>query len=204
MSEVSTAVDGRVRRVVQLVVACAVLGVGVALLLDARLGSDGYSMMINGLSLAGKVEFLLVNVVVGVALVAMAWVRGRKPGLGTITQPVVVGAVVSALLPILPSPESWAARSAEFALAFVVLAIGVAGYLAADLGAGPTEVAALAWDPPVPFQWSYTVVQVSGALIGWLCGATFGAGTFIVVLGIGACVDRLIPLFQGAARPRLD
>jgi uncharacterized membrane protein YczE len=191
----------RVRRVAQLVVSCAVLGVGVALLLDARLGSDGYSMMINGLSLAGDVEFLLVNVVVGVALVAMAWVRGRKPGLGTITQPVVVGAVVSALLPVLPSPESWTARSAEFALAFVVLAAGVAGYLAADLGAGPTEGAALAWDPPVPFKWSYTVVQVAGATTGWLCGATFGVGTFIVVLGIGPCVDRLIPLFQAAPRP---
>ncbi|WP_154402648.1 YczE/YyaS/YitT family protein [Nocardioides speluncae] len=194
--------DGRVRRVVQLVLSCAALGVGVALLLDARLGSDGYSMMINGLSLAGDVEFLLVNVVVGVALVAMAWVRGRKPGLGTITQPVVVGAVVSALLPVLPTPESWTARSVEFALAFVVLAIGVAGYLAADLGAGPTEVAALAWDPPVPFRWSYTVVQVVGALIGWLCGATFGIGTFVVVLGLGWCVDRLIPLFPATLPTR--
>ena len=36
----------------QLVLACGVLGVGVALLLDAALGSDGYSSLVSGLTLA--------------------------------------------------------------------------------------------------------------------------------------------------------
>ena len=186
--------DRAVRRVVQLVVSCVVLGAGVALLLDARLGSDGYSMLINGLSITTGVEFGVVNVVVGVVFVGMAWLRGRTPGLGTVVQPVVVGFVVSALLPVLPTPDSLGARSGELALAFVLLILGVAGYLAADLGAGPTEVAALAWDPPVPFRWSYSAVQFLGGLIGWLCGADFGVGTIIVVVLIGPCVARLIPL----------
>ncbi len=186
--------DRAVRRVVQLVVSCVVLGAGVALLLDARLGSDGYSMLINGLSITTGVEFGVVNVVVGVVFVGLAWLRGRTPGLGTVVQPVVVGFVVSALLPVLPTPDSLGARSGELALAFVLLILGVAGYLAADLGAGPTEVAALAWDPPVPFRWSYSAVQFLGGLIGWLCGADFGVGTIIVVVLIGPCVARLIPL----------
>ena len=186
--------DQAVRRVVQLFVSCVVLGAGVALLLDARLGSDGYSMLINGLSITTGVEFGVVNVVVGVIFVGMAWLRGRTPGLGTVVQPVVVGFVVSALLPILPTPDSLGARSGELALAFVLLILGVAGYLASELGAGPTEVAALAWDPPVPFRWSYSAVQFLGGLTGWLCGADFGVGTIIVVVLIGPCVARLIPL----------
>ena len=159
--------DQGVRRTVQLVLSCVVLGAGVALLLDARLGSDGYSMLINGLSLTSDVEFVVVNVVVGVVFVGLAWLRGRQPGLGTVTQPVVVGFVVSALLPLLPTPGSMAPRFVELGLAFVLLILGVAGYLAADLGAGPTEVAALAWDPPVPFRWSYSAVQFS---VAWSAG----------------------------------
>jgi uncharacterized membrane protein YczE len=186
--------DRPVRRVVQLVLACVVLGTGVALLLDARLGSDGYSTFVNGLSLTFGVEFGVVNVVVGVVFVGLAWLRGRTPGLGTLVQPVVVGYVVSALLPVLPTPEPLGARCGELLLAFVLLVLGVAGYLAADLGAGPTEVAALAWDPPVPFRWSYSAVQFVGALVGWSCGADIGVGTLMVVLLIGPCVDRLIPL----------
>lgn len=182
------------RRLVQLVVSCVVLGAGVSLLLDARLGSDGYSTLVNGLSLATGAEFAVVNLVVGALLVAMAWLRGRRPGLGTVVQLVVVGVTVSVVLPLLPEPASWAGRGAELALAFVVLCLGVAGYLAADLGAGPAEAAALAWDPPVTFRWGYTLLQATGMLVGWLCGASIGIGTLAVVLFIGWTVDRLIPV----------
>jgi uncharacterized membrane protein YczE len=79
---------------------------------------------------------------------------------------------------------------------FLVLAVGVAGYLATDLGAGPAEAAALAWDPPLRFRWSYSAVQVSMAAVGWACGAALGVGTVIVVLLIGPVVDRLLPVLR--------
>ncbi|MEO5853005.1 MAG: hypothetical protein ABIQ15_10880 [Nocardioides sp.] len=184
------------QRVVRLVLSCVVLGLGVSLLLDARLGSDGYSMFVNGLSIAGGWEFGIVNVLVGLALVLMAWARGRRPGLGTLVQPVVVGVVVGAVLPALPEPESLGLRWAELLVGFVMLAVGVAGYLAVDVGAGPAEAAALAWDPPVPFRWSYSLVQVTMAAVGWACGATLGVGTLLVVLLIGPVVDRLLPVLR--------
>ncbi len=191
------------RRAIQLVLACVVLGVGVALLLDAALGSDGYAALVNGLSIATGSPFWIVNIVVGVTLIAAAWLRGRTPGAGTLVQPVVVGITVSLVAPLLPMPADPIARWAELALAFVLLSAGVAGYLAAELGAGPFEGAALAWDPPVPFRWSYTAVQVGGALIGWLLGAAIGPGTVLVVLLIGPVVDwwRRAVFARGAPPP---
>ena len=183
-------------RVAQLLLSCAVLGAGVALLLDARLGSDGYSMLVNGISLSTGVAFWIVNTVLGAILVAMAWLRGRRPGLGTIAQPVVVGVVVSLLLPRLPAPTSMPLRWVELLAGFAVLCVGVAGYLAADLGAGPTEAAALAWDPPLAFRWSYSGVQLVGAVAGFALGASLGVGTVLVVLLIGPVVDRLLPQFR--------
>ena len=191
----------RPARVLQLVVSCAVLGIGVALLLDARLGSDGYSMFVHGLVLTSGAGFWLVNTVVGLVLVAMGWLRGRRPGLGTVTQPVVVGVVVTLTLPLMPTPASLPLRWLELLAGVAVLCVGVAGYLAVDLGAGPTEVAALAWDPPVPFRWSYSAVQVVGAASGWLMGASLGLGTVLVVLLIGPVVDRLMPLLGKPSDP---
>lgn len=176
-------------RVTQLVVSCFVLGVGITLLLDAALGSDGYSTMINGLHLALDQPFWLVNLVVAVVFVALAWVRGLTPGLGTIVQPVIVGFTVSALTPLAPEPTELGWRYVELLVAFPILCIGVAGYLASHLGAGPTEAAALAWDPPLRFKWSYSILQISGALIGWALGAAVGVGTFLVVLLVGPVVD---------------
>lgn len=95
-------------RMTQLIVSCIVLGIGVALLLLAALGSDGYSTFVNGISIALAVPFLAVNVVLGVILVALAWFRGLIPGLGTVVQPVVVGATVSALMfGGRPRPRRW-------------------------------------------------------------------------------------------------
>jgi uncharacterized membrane protein YczE len=177
-----------IRRLIQLVTSCVVLGVGVALLLDAGLGSDGYATLINGLTIALKVPFWTVNVAVGLALIAMAWARGTGPGLGTLVQPVIVGSTVSIALEMLPTHTSFLIRIAELGVAFILVAIGVAGYLSSDLGAGPTEAAALAWDPPVAFKWTYTIVQASGALIGFALGAAVGPGTFLVALLIGPVV----------------
>jgi len=188
-----------IRSVVQLFVACGVLGVGVAMLLTAALGSDGYSTMINGISIASGLPFVVVNVVVGAALVAMAWLRGKRPGLGTIVQPVVVGWVISGLLAVVEPPSGLVARLALMLAALPVLTIGVAGYLGSGTGAGPTEAAALAWDPPVPFRWSYSILQGGGALLGWALGAAIGPGTVLVIFLLGPAVDALarrVPLFN--------
>ncbi len=82
----------------------------------------------------------------------------------------------------------------------MVVCVGVAGYLSADLGAGPAEGAALAFDPPVPFRWSYSVVQVVGAVSGWALGASLGPGTVLVVLLVGPVVDRLLALLRRRRR----
>jgi uncharacterized protein len=183
-------------RVAQLVVACVVLGIGVSMLLLAALGSDGYSTLVNGLSLSLDLSFVIVNCALGVVLVAMAWWRGLRPGVGTILQPVLVGAVVSIGLAAFEEPEPIVVRAALLLLAFPVLAVGVAGYLASGTGAGPTEASALAFDPPVPFRWSYSVVQCGGALIGWMLGAAIGPGTIVVILLLGPAVDLLSDHFR--------
>jgi len=179
------------RAVTKLLVSCVVLGVGVAMLLEAALGSDGYSTLVNGFALAFDSAFWLVNCVVGVVLVVMAWTRGVRPGIGTVVQPVLVGLTVSVAMAVIDDPDATNWRVLLLVVAFPVLAIGVAGYLASNTGAGPTEAAALAWDPPLPFRWSYSLVQGGGALVGWLLGAAVGPGTLLVIVLLGPAVDLL-------------
>ncbi|MEO5833216.1 MAG: hypothetical protein ABJA16_01625 [Nakamurella sp.] len=185
-------------RVVQLVVSCTVLGLGVALLLTPALGSDGFSTMVNGFSLALHVPFLLVNVVVGVVLVLLAWAKGQQPALGTVVQPVITGTVVTYALELLTRPVELPLRLGMLLTGFVVVAVGVAGYLGSDTGAGPAEALSTAYDPPVPFRWSYSVFQGASAVLGWLLGAAVGVGTVLVVLLLGPAVDLI-----GRVSPRL-
>lgn len=183
----------------QLVLACTVLGVGVAFLLEASLGSDGYSTLVSGLTLVTGRPFWQLNVLVGAAFIALAWLRGTRPGPGTIVQWFLVGFVISGVMAVVPDVTSLLGRSAMLLAALVLITVGVAGYLASATGAGPAEAMALAWDPPIPFRWSYNLVQASGALVGWLLGAAVGPGTVLVFLLLGPAVD----LFRRAF-PRLE
>jgi uncharacterized membrane protein YczE len=168
---------------------CVVLGLGVALFLTADLGSDGYSTLVNGIAIRTGMAFWVANLLVGVTLVALAAARRVRPGLGTVVQVVLVGVTVSVLLDLLGTPAALLLRVLLMGAAFPVLAVGIAVYLGSHSGAGPAEAAALAWDPPIRFRWSYSAVQGGGALIGWLLGATIGLGTLAVIVLLGPAVD---------------
>lgn len=193
-------------RLALLLLGCVVLGGGVALLLTADLGSDGYSTLVNGVALSLDISFWTANLIIGVLFVVAAAARRVYPGLGTVVQVVVVGLTVSLLLDVMATPDGLPARIVLLAVAFPVLAWGIAAYLGSHTGAGPTEAAALAWDPPVPFKWSYSLVQGGGALAGWLLGATIGLGTIAVIVLLGPLIDlasRLsrLDVHQGAPAP---
>lgn len=186
-------------RYVQLVLACAVLGAGVAFLLEAEMGSDGYSSLVSGLVVATGLPFWVLNIVVGAVFIGLAWVRGQRPGPGTVVQWFFVGVVISAVMAVVPEVSAPAGRVGLLGLALVLITVGVAGYLASDTGAGPAEAMALAWDPPLPFRWSYNLVQAGGALVGWLLGAAVGPGTVLVFLLLGPAVDlfrRSVPALE--------
>ena len=179
-----------------LLLGCTVLGTGVAMLLAADLGSDGYSTFVNGLTLTTGVDFWIMNLLVGAVLVLLAMLRKVIPGVGTVVQVVLVGVVVDVALGMLATPDGLVWRGVLLAAAFPVLAVGIALYLGSHTGAGPAEAAALAWDPPVAFRWSYSVVQGGGALGGWLLGATVGVGTLAVIFLLGPAVDLVARLMR--------
>ena len=103
---------------------------------------------------------------------------------------------------LVPEGTTTGIRVAMLLLAFVLIAVGVAAYLASATGAGPAEAMAIAWDPPIPFRWSYNLVQAGGALVGWLLGAAVGPGTVLVFLLLGPAVDlfrRTFPTLERAS-----
>jgi uncharacterized membrane protein YczE len=174
------------------------------MLLTANLGSDGYSTLVNGVSIGAHIPFLASNMAISLVFLVIAATRKLWPGPGTLVQIVVVGFTVSWLLPVLDTPDTVLGQALLLVAAFPVLAIGIAAYLGTHLGAGPAEAAALAWDPPVPFRWSYSAVQGLGALVGWLLGATIGPGTLAVIFLLGPSVDLISRLLGLDVRQEHD
>ncbi len=183
-------------RIARLFGGCLVLGAGVGLLLTADLGSDGYSTLVSGVSRSADWDFMVANMLVSVTFLVLAALRRVRPDLGTVVQVVVVGLTVSVVLDVVETPDSTLGQACYLVVAVPVLALGVAAYLGTHLGAGPAEAAAQAWDPPLPFRWSYSILQAAGALVGWLLGASIGVGTIAVIVLLGPLVDLAARLLR--------
>ncbi len=172
-----------------LVGGCLLVGIGVGLALRARLGSDGYSTVIYGVSEHLPLPYAVVNWAVASLCVAGAWTRGVRPRAGTLVHPIVVGSTVDVVLQ-LPPATSPAARICTLGAGLVVLCGGVALYLGAALGSGPFESLAFALTP-LSFRSAYVVLQAAGTALGWLLGAPVGPGSVLIVFGVGPIVSAL-------------
>jgi uncharacterized membrane protein YczE len=183
------------RRLVHLYAGLAAYGVSMALLIRSSLGNMPWDVLHQGLAERVPLSLGTVTVVVG-ALVLLAWVPLRqRPGLGTVSNVVVIGVVVDAGLALLPAPSLLGVRIA-FAVAGIGLnAVGTALYIGARLGPGPRDglmtgiVARTGW----PTRWVRTSIEVAVVATGWALGGTLGLATVAYALLVGPLVHPLLP-----------
>jgi uncharacterized membrane protein YczE len=183
------------RRLVDLYVGLVAYGVSMALLLHSSLGNMPWDVLHQGIAERVPLSLGAVTVVVG-ALVLLAWVPLReRPGLGTVSNVVVIGVVVDAGLAVLPEPSAWGWRIA-FAISGIGLnAVGTALYIGARLGPGPRDglmtgiVARTGWS----VRRVRTSIEVAVVATGWALGGTLGPATVAYALLVGPLVHPLLP-----------
>ncbi|MCG5435876.1 membrane protein YczE [Micromonospora foliorum] len=187
-----------VRRLVQLYLGLALYGVSMALMIRSHLGLDPWDVFHQGLSELTGLSFGTVTIGVG-ALVLLLWIPLRqRPGLGTVSNVVVIGLVVDATLALLPAGGPLSVRIAMLVTGIVANGAATALYLGARLGPGPRDglmTGYVARRPGRSVRLVRTVIEVTVLALGWLLGGTVGVGTVAYALAIGPLAQFFIPLF---------
>lgn len=183
------------RRLLSLYAGLVLYGVSMALLIRSALGNMPWDVLHQGLADRLPLSLGTVTVVVG-ALVLLAWVPLRqRPGLGTVSNVVVIGVVVDAALAALAAPSALWLRIASAAAGIGLNAVGTALYIGARLGPGPRDglmtgiCARTGW----PVRWVRTSIEVAVVLSGWALGGTLGVATIAYALLVGPLVHPLLP-----------
>jgi uncharacterized membrane protein YczE len=185
----------RLRRLTQLYVGLVLYGISDAMLLLAGLGLDPWDVLHQGLSRRFGLGVGTWVVIVGVLVLAL-WIPLRqRPGFGTLSNVVVVGLVIDAVLTAVPPVHDLTARLVVMVCAVVLNGIATGAYIGAGLGPGPrdglmTGLAARGRSIRVV----RTGIEVTVLLAGWLLGGTVGLGTVVYALGIGPIAHVTIPL----------
>jgi uncharacterized membrane protein YczE len=174
------------RRVPLLVVAFAVLGAGVALMVRADLGLSPWDVLHQGVSEHTGIPIGMVGVITG-GVVLLLWVPLRqRPGLATILNFLLIGTFVDLTLLVLPDDPSTPTRWVFLFVGVFLWGPGVAGYLACELGPGPRDGIMTAFvDRGGSLRVVRTTIEVIVLVIGFALGGTVGLGTVLFALTVG-------------------
>lgn len=186
------------RRLLQLYIGLVLYGVSTALFVHANLGADPWDVFHLGVAKQLGISFGTVIILTGAA-VLLLWIPIRQmPGLGKVSNVIVLGLAADATLAVLPPLESMVARSALLVGAIVLNAIATGMYIGAGFGPGPRD--GLMTGLHARTGWSLrgirTAIELSVLLIGWLLGGKFGVGTVIYALSIGPLIQLCLPWFS--------
>nr|WP_020577168.1 hypothetical protein [Actinopolymorpha alba] len=188
--------EGRLtRRLVQLYLGLVLYGASMALMIRADLGLDPWDVFHQGLVVHTPFSFGTIVILVSL-VVLLGWIPLRQlPGLGTLSNALIIGLVVDLVLGILSVPESLAIRIVFLVAAVLLNAVATAAYIGARLGPGPRDglMTGLVRRTGGSVRLVRTGIEVVVLGIGWLLGGTVGIGTVVYALGIGPLVHVLLP-----------
>jgi uncharacterized membrane protein YczE len=192
------------RRLTQLYLGLLLYGLSMALLVRSSLGVMPWDVLHQGLARQVGGSLGQVTIVVGV-VVLLGWIPLReRPGLGTVSNVVVIGLAVDAALAVVSAPTAWPARLALVVLGVALNAAATAAYIGVRLGAGPRDglMTGLVRRTGGSVRLVRTGIEVAVVTVGWLLGGTLGVATVLYALAIGPLVHLLLPVFTVAVPER--
>jgi uncharacterized protein len=185
----------------RLVFGLLLFGVGEALVVASELGNSPWTVFAEGLAKHTPMSIGTATIATSAA-VLLAWIPLRvRPGLGTVLNATLIGAVIDLTLFALPDIEPLGARWASLLGGIALVGVGSGFYLNAALGPGPRDGLMVGLNRR--FGWPVSVVrigiEVAAVAVGWLLGGTVGAGSVLFAVLVGPAVATAIRVIRPRA-----
>jgi len=158
------------------------------------LGNMPWDVLHQGLEVRTGIGTGLWVDIVG-ALLLLAWIPLRQwPGLGTVSNVIVLGLVVEAMLAAFDEPHALGERAGLLAAGILLNGVATGLYIGARFGPGPrdglmTGIAARGHSLRVV----RTAIELTVLATGVLLGGTLGVGTVLYALAIGPLAHVFVP-----------
>ena len=188
------------RSLLQLVVGLIVFGAGMGLVIRGANGQGPWTVFHEGFADHSPLSIGGATMVTGVVLLSVVIAMRVRIGLGTVLNVVIIGPSTDLTLWLLDEPGPAVARVALTVLAPLVVGLGSALYLGANLGPGPRDgmMTGLAVRG-LSIRTARFAIEAFAFVGGVLLGGTIGWGTAWWLIAIGPAVQLMLPWFERAA-----
>lgn len=198
-------------RLVALFAGLLLFAVAIVSMLESGLGLPPWDVLHMGIAEHTPLTLGRAGVVVGLVIVAVAWIAGTLPGFGTIANAVVIGLAIDALSSLDAvarlSESPLLVRVGLLALGVWLFGVGSALYIGAGMGAGPRDSLMLTLTRRTGWRIGLVraSIEVTVLIIGLVLGGVAGIGTLTLALLVGPSVELSFWLLLrfGLADPRV-
>ena len=186
---------GLIARSVSLIVGLFLFAVGIVCQLESKLGLSPWDVLHQGVAEHTPLSFGAASIVVGLLVLALAWVLGARIGVGTVANAVLVGVFIQALTAIPAvdglSDDSLGVRIALLAIAMPIFGIASALYIGAWFGAGPRDslMVVLGARTHLRLGLVRAGLELLALAAGFALGGTVGVGTVVFAASIGPALE---------------
>jgi uncharacterized membrane protein YczE len=185
-------------RLAQLYIGLLLYGLSGALQVRSGLGLDPWDVFHQGLSHRTGLAIGTLVIIVG-ATVLLGWIPLRqRPGVGTLSNVVLIGVSMNLSLQWLPHVHALAWRIGDTVSGVLLCGVATGMYIGANLGPGPRDglMTGLARRTGASIRLTRTSIELTVLATGWLLGGTVGVGTVVFALAIGPLAQVFLPLFD--------
>jgi uncharacterized membrane protein YczE len=185
------------RRLTQLYVGLVLYGASSALLVKANLGLEPWNVLHQGLAEHTGISMGVVLTIVGAA-VLLLWIPLRqRPGLGTVSNVLVIGFAMNVFLGVLPDAHALAVRIPLMLGGIVLNGMATGLYITAAFGPGPRDglMTGLHQRTGRSIRLIRTTVEVAVVATGFALGGSVGVGTVLYALAIGPLAQFFLRVF---------
>ena len=185
------------RRLVRLYAGLALYGSSDALLIRAHLGLDPWDVFHQGLSRHTGLSIGVVSIVVGAAVLLLWWPIRQRPGLGTVSNVVLVGTFIDLTMAVVPQYDAMAVRVPMMVAAVVLNGAATGLYITARFGPGPRDglMTGLHRTTGRSLRLIRTGIELSVLAGGFVLGGGVGVGTVFYALAIGPLAQFFLKRF---------
>jgi uncharacterized membrane protein YczE len=181
--------DRPLERAARLLSGLVLFGLALAVLVQADLGLDPWTVLHQGVSRHVDLSLGTITVISSL-LVLLLWIPlGQRPGVGTIANALLVGPVLDFGVATIPAPGALALRITYVVVAIGATALATGLYVGAGWGPGTRDglMTGLA-KRGVPVALARASIEVTVLIIGFLLGGTVGVATLLFAGLIGPLV----------------
>jgi uncharacterized membrane protein YczE len=176
-------------------------GMSAGLVIESRLGNFPWDVLHEGAALRlGAIGIPISVGVVAIAasfLILLLWIPLRqRPGLGTVSNAILVGVFMDLTMAVVPDQDSLAVRIILLVSGIVLNGIATVLYIIPSFGPGPRDglMTGLVERTGRPVWAMRLIVEISVLVVGVLLGGTFGLGTIVVAVWIGYITQYFLGL----------